>query len=196
MLIVFNAVVLVIQSAPALDSPRGNDGYFRAWEDWALLMIFIIFTFEIFARIVVTGLIFDPKMTLTAVPGVLEPRVVSQPQMLLSRYQSFRRHINRSPSPVQDGLHRSNSMVRPSAIAHRQIRAQQQWRSENIKQRQAEERNRQEATRSGLPAGAQPRQSKPRSRGALFEELPFEVAMKRQMSMAATGRPFLRHSWQ
>jgi hypothetical protein len=43
-LIILNAVVLIIQAAPALFEPRVDDGYFRSWEDAVLLVLFVIFT--------------------------------------------------------------------------------------------------------------------------------------------------------
>ncbi|WWD18487.1 hypothetical protein CI109_102939 [Kwoniella shandongensis] len=63
-LIIANVVILSIQSASPLNDPRSNDGYFQSWEDTALLVLFIIFTLEMFARIVVTGLILDPDTSL------------------------------------------------------------------------------------------------------------------------------------
>ena len=44
MFIILNVVVLVIQGAPALDTPRQDDGYFQSWEDVVLLVLFGIFT--------------------------------------------------------------------------------------------------------------------------------------------------------
>ncbi|ORY24315.1 high-affinity cell membrane calcium channel [Naematelia encephala] len=61
MMIIANVVVLAIQSARGLNEPREDTGYFQSWEDVVLLVLFSIFTFEMFARIIVTGLIFDPE---------------------------------------------------------------------------------------------------------------------------------------
>ena len=44
MLIVLNVVVLMIQSAPELNTPREDDGYFQGWEDVVLLGLFAVFT--------------------------------------------------------------------------------------------------------------------------------------------------------
>ena len=43
-LIIANVVVLAIQAAPALNTPREDDGYFQSWEDGVLLILFLIFT--------------------------------------------------------------------------------------------------------------------------------------------------------
>ncbi|GAA6002036.1 hypothetical protein JCM10207_003048 [Rhodosporidiobolus poonsookiae] len=60
-LIILQVVVLTIQSSyNVYDHPRPTKGYFHAWEDVVLFAIFVCFTVEIVARIVVTGLIFNP----------------------------------------------------------------------------------------------------------------------------------------
>ncbi|KAG7087347.1 hypothetical protein E1B28_013323 [Marasmius oreades] len=66
-LIIVNAIVLTIQGARSLtlddtlDAPQ-RKGYFRTWEDWVLFALFTIFTFEAFARICVSGFLFDPDI--------------------------------------------------------------------------------------------------------------------------------------
>ncbi|KAE9397917.1 hypothetical protein BT96DRAFT_1020456 [Gymnopus androsaceus JB14] len=72
LLIIVNAVVLTLQAATpetlpggAADgdaSPPAIKGYFHAWEDYALFVLFIIFTLEAFARICVSGFLFDPEI--------------------------------------------------------------------------------------------------------------------------------------
>jgi len=46
LLILFNAIVLIIQSARAifLASPQPSSGYFHGWEDYALFVLFIFYT--------------------------------------------------------------------------------------------------------------------------------------------------------
>ena len=55
LLIVFNAIVLTIQAARSLNLPDADDssedplpppvrGYFHSWEDYALFILFILFT--------------------------------------------------------------------------------------------------------------------------------------------------------
>ncbi|KAJ7479857.1 Ion transport protein-domain-containing protein [Mycena latifolia] len=63
LLIIFNAVVLTIQSSRSLtlnDAPSTVTGYFHTWEDYALFVLFVFFTLEACARICVSGLLFDP----------------------------------------------------------------------------------------------------------------------------------------
>lgn len=61
LLIILSAVILTIQSAPSVYLyPRPTSpGYFHSWEDYALFSIFISFTLELIARIVVSGLMFS-----------------------------------------------------------------------------------------------------------------------------------------
>ncbi|KAJ7159975.1 hypothetical protein C8R43DRAFT_1233933 [Mycena crocata] len=64
LLIILNAVILAIQSSRTLtlaNPPLIIAGYFHAWEDYALVSLFVVFTLEAFARIIVSGLLFDPE---------------------------------------------------------------------------------------------------------------------------------------
>ena len=49
LLILFNAIVLVIQSARAvfLDSNQPSPGYFQTWEDYTLFVLFVLYTSDI-----------------------------------------------------------------------------------------------------------------------------------------------------
>ncbi|KIJ40348.1 hypothetical protein M422DRAFT_256903 [Sphaerobolus stellatus SS14] len=67
-LILFNAVILVIQSSRALFlDPNQPKGYFQGWEDYVLFTLFIFYTLEAFARICVNGLVLDPETPITAI---------------------------------------------------------------------------------------------------------------------------------
>lgn len=190
LLIVFHAAVLISQSAPRLRGPRDTTGYFHSWEDTTLLAIFIFYTVEAMARMIVTGFIFDPQMTLTEVPGVIEPRKVSQPKVLLERLLSGRKRPDQTRPGGENHLRRAISALRPSAAVHQQFRAQQRWRSEN------QEREKQSLHSVGNGHPNRPAPAGSTSKTKLFNELPFEAALKRQVGMVTTGRPYLRHSWQ
>ncbi|KAL6310254.1 Ion transport protein-domain-containing protein [Sparassis latifolia] len=69
LLIIFNAVVLTLQAvhsaalpADGSGSPPNVKGYFHSWEDYALFVLFCLFTFEAFARISVSGFLLDPDV--------------------------------------------------------------------------------------------------------------------------------------
>lgn len=62
-LILLSVVVFTIQSSPSVYThPRPMTGYFHSWEDYTLFGIFIAFTVEIAARIIVTGLYYNPPL--------------------------------------------------------------------------------------------------------------------------------------
>ncbi|KAG8883427.1 calcium channel protein [Tulasnella sp. 332] len=67
LLILANGVILALQAHLNVQGdprPVGR-GFFKSWEDYALFMLFVIFTLEAFARVVVTGFILDPETRIT-----------------------------------------------------------------------------------------------------------------------------------
>ena len=64
-MIAFNATVLIIQSARDVEKEPRMPGYFNHWEDYTLLVIFCIFTVEVVAKMIVSGLIINPPANLT-----------------------------------------------------------------------------------------------------------------------------------
>ncbi|WVQ85091.1 hypothetical protein IAT38_007255 [Cryptococcus sp. DSM 104549] len=100
LLIITNVVVLAIQSAPTLNTPREDDGYFQSWEDYVLLALFVVFTLEMFARIVVTGLLLDPETSLREAlffPSGVIPVVKRYFSIAPSTFTST---LNRDPSKI------------------------------------------------------------------------------------------------
>ncbi|KAL8283193.1 hypothetical protein RQP46_005971 [Phenoliferia psychrophenolica] len=68
--ILLSVVIMTLQTAPNVYSyPRPAKGYFHSWEDYALFGLFVAFTIEVLARIVVTGLFINPPL----------PKVASSP---------------------------------------------------------------------------------------------------------------------
>ncbi|KAI6024262.1 Ion transport protein-domain-containing protein [Pisolithus marmoratus] len=77
-LILMTAIVFVVQASRSLllptdqSSPSPRVGYFHAWEDYVLFVLYILFTLEALARICVCGFVFDPEVptsVLFAVPS-------------------------------------------------------------------------------------------------------------------------------
>ncbi|KAH9931746.1 Ion transport protein-domain-containing protein [Amylocystis lapponica] len=73
LLIIFNAVVLTLQAvhsttlpANGTGSPPHIVGFFHTWEDYALFIIFCLFTLEAFARISVSGFLLDPEIPVSS----------------------------------------------------------------------------------------------------------------------------------
>lgn len=59
-LIIANLVMLIMQSARNVFNHPRKSGYFDYWEDYALLGVFVVYTVEVLARIVVSGLVINP----------------------------------------------------------------------------------------------------------------------------------------
>jgi hypothetical protein len=86
-LIILNAVVLTIQSSRSLTltvPPAVSKGYFHSWEDGVLFGLFIVFTLEAFARICVSGLLFDPDSGSSLTLPATEKTSVPPPPETLS----------------------------------------------------------------------------------------------------------------
>lgn len=105
LLIVANVVILTIQSAKDIyEYPRPTGaGFFREWEDYTLFVIFVAFTLEITARILVAGFIFNAEESL-------------QTRSYKARIARFRARIEGRPvhAPV---MQRSNSSSMPGFSA-------------------------------------------------------------------------------
>lgn len=128
LLIILNAAVLTAQAWPTLLLPTANGpalpprihGYFHSWDDYVLFVLFIIFTcvasslisdpadislhrLEAFARICVTGFLFDPE--------------VSVLDMFSSPYPSHDQYTQGAPS--SSGIARQSSLSRTQSITQR-----------------------------------------------------------------------------
>lgn len=106
LLILADVVILTIQAAPnVFTHPRPNGaGYFHTWEDWALFVINILFSIEIFARILVAGLIYNPIESAAEATADQTKTLVGTVKGLLVRANS-----NASRRSGEAGLHRSYS---------------------------------------------------------------------------------------
>lgn len=110
-LILMTAVVLVIQASRTLllstdqSTPSPQVGYFHAWEDYALFVLYILFTIESLARICVSGFVFDPEIPTSALFTV---------PSFSSSSSGFTSVLAGSLSTVdaRDPISRSNSLAR------------------------------------------------------------------------------------
>ncbi|KAH8980165.1 Ion transport protein-domain-containing protein [Lactarius hatsudake] len=71
--ILFYAILLTIQASRSL-TLSGSDatpprvlGFFQTWEDYIIFSLFVLFSFEAFSRICVSGLILDPEVPIYAI---------------------------------------------------------------------------------------------------------------------------------
>ncbi|EIW66778.1 hypothetical protein TREMEDRAFT_40774 [Tremella mesenterica DSM 1558] len=108
LLIIANVVVLAIQGSTPLTSPRLDPGYFTSWEDYVLFALFIVFTLEMFARMVVTGLILDPDTSIR--------EYLFAPTGLIP---SIEKHLNISHTSSKTILNRPTPIAKPHWAARR-----------------------------------------------------------------------------
>ncbi|GAA5981675.1 hypothetical protein JCM10908_004562 [Rhodotorula pacifica] len=105
LLIILQVIVQTIRSSYSVYThPRPTKGYFHTWEDVVLFVIFCAFTVEIFARIIVTGLIINPPRPVAPLD------VKSNPYGTPSRTPSIVTRIQSHLSPL-----RSHSSAQRSA---------------------------------------------------------------------------------
>ncbi|KAF9236771.1 Ion transport protein-domain-containing protein [Melanogaster broomeanus] len=74
-LIIFDAIALVLQASrslllPPSQTPTTEQGYFHAWEDYVIFVLFVLFTTEALARICVSGLLLDPEVPTSSLLAV------------------------------------------------------------------------------------------------------------------------------
>ncbi|GAC97767.1 likely calcium channel [Pseudozyma hubeiensis SY62] len=98
LLILANTVTLVVQSAPSVYTHPRPANYFGGITDYILLAIFAIYTIEILARIIVSGLIINPPPLIAAPIPVASPDQPDSPDAKESipAQSEHRRQMSRS----------------------------------------------------------------------------------------------------
>ena len=106
LLIILQVVVQTIRSSyNVYEHPRPTKGFFHSWEDVVLFVVFCSFTVEIFARIIVTGLVINPPQPIAPVDVKANPYgTPSRTPSIVTRIQS---HL--SPMKSQSSAQRSAS---------------------------------------------------------------------------------------
>ncbi|EIW52938.1 uncharacterized protein TRAVEDRAFT_155754 [Trametes versicolor FP-101664 SS1] len=234
LLIIINGLVLAIQASrphalpedwPDDSPPPPMKGYFHAWEDYVLFVLFCLFTLEAFARICVSGLLLDPEVpvsTLFQSPFATYPNMARPPNTAVEA--SF--NIARTPSVTSthgpSQLHRGLSMTqrlkqfrknlaRPFTLAHHSLSASQPSAGSN----NTPSRPRSDTTQSKSPmaekalSGAQHLHAHMRNPSeptflskALRSDnsentlsLPFRLSVEDSRGQTHRNLPYLRHSW-
>ncbi|KAG9016762.1 calcium channel protein [Tulasnella sp. 427] len=170
LLIMFNAVVLTIQAHRSVFIVGREDGFFHTWEDYALFVLFIIFTLEAFARILVTGLLLDPTTRWTDYQLFFQ-KVKATPGKVHSRFGTVAStttvNMIEAKLPSESG-----STVTNAGTAGR-------TRSESHSHVYPPERS--SSSWVGSKLG--------------FERHPFQLAIEQQQNLSEQNLPYLRHSW-
>ncbi|GAA6002347.1 calcium channel protein CCH1 [Rhodotorula paludigena] len=114
LLIILQVVVQTIQASPDVYAhPRPTKGYFHTWEDVVLFVVFCIFTVEIVARVIVTGLIINPPRP----PSAPEPKtdIYGTPKRSPSLLTKISTRLSPLPSPqASPSAHRPGLFPSPS----------------------------------------------------------------------------------
>lgn len=111
LLILLTAVVFVVQASRTIllpadqSTPSPQVGYFHVWEDYALFVLYILFTIESLARICTSGFVFDPEVSTSALFTV--PSFRSSPSGFTSVPTG-----SLSAADVRDNIPRPNSSGR------------------------------------------------------------------------------------
>ncbi|KAK0201179.1 Ion transport protein-domain-containing protein [Desarmillaria ectypa] len=125
LLIILNAIILTIQAAPSLTLPDANStaptikGYFQTWEDYVLFVLFIVFTLEAFARICVSGFLFDPEIPASSLFTVFSsyPDANSTPAAGSSSAAVTQSSLSRNFSITQRLRNFNHNLSRPFALS-------------------------------------------------------------------------------
>lgn len=206
-LIILSVVILTIQSAPSVYThPRPTSGYFHSWEDYVLFVLFIFFTIEIIARVVVTGLVINPAETidlntnLPSSPSAYSPHPLirsSSPNSLQrvasNPFEAIRARLSTSPSPSQN---RDNLTYPPTQHQTKKDTYSSTWSSHGTGTSLFEPSRRTQNASTDTTATASTSFSK-RSRNSLGPNVaaatPFVLSIRRQRT--TYQQAFLRHSW-
>ncbi|KAL7278048.1 hypothetical protein ACG7TL_008012 [Trametes sanguinea] len=152
-LIIVNGLVLAIQASRPhalpedwpFDRPPPVAGYFHAWEDYVLFVLFCLFTLEAFARICVSGFLLDPEVpisTLFQSPFATYPDITRPPNTAAEASFNVTRTPSLTGSHNQSHLHRGQTMTqrlkqirknlaRPFTLAHHSLSNPQPATSES-----------------------------------------------------------------
>ncbi|KAH8919447.1 hypothetical protein BT69DRAFT_1246450 [Atractiella rhizophila] len=212
LLIIANVVVLTLQASKnALTEKQfRKPGYFHAWEDYALFGLFVAFTIEMFARIIVSGLIFGPneQAELLQRGGSITRSIRPTGRMSLSDMgkrltrpieelmnSSFSHGIGGSKTGVGGGR-RKEEMLEMEAT-HEKWGSAMSYNSTTSLVSKSTSTNGSakrygNASATSVPMGISSSLNGQKSNSTL-KGAPFKLAIERQVESAQT--PYLRHSW-
>ena len=187
-----NAIVLTIQSSHSFSSTdiRPTErGYFHQWEDYALLGLFVIFTLEAFARIIVTGLLVDPEIPITSLrmsfSGLTQGSLSSRLQSITPRFTQVPEHLQPDPMPRTPRSPRFG----PTENSSRLFPLPTLYPPEMYLSPRS--RNANEVNAHGMHSREGTGDSSLTRNG----NLPFQLAIQKQRDLLESSRPYLRHSW-
>ncbi|EJT98090.1 hypothetical protein DACRYDRAFT_118858 [Dacryopinax primogenitus] len=188
-LIIANVIILTIQAVPNVYATPREAGFFGTWEDFALFGLFVVFTLEALARILVSGLILDPETPLRSLwaPFPDSSRVTEQGTL-----HRFRTRFKQ----VIDLPHRSASGRNLSRVGTNSSVGEKSGTSSSTTLNGNVYAN---GNTYATPAQRKVYMENPSSTalmGSLRQiETPFQAAVRRQNVLSLQSRPYLRHAW-
>lgn len=129
-LIVFQTILLAVDSAPSyVDDPRSK-GWGKSWIDYALFVLFIIYTLEIIARIIVSGFWFNPQeySTINRSMGFKNAIIEQWRRLFAPPRQSINKPPPSSMEPQQPSILRSFTSMQGESDQPGHTRQQQRVR--------------------------------------------------------------------
>ncbi|KAK7696443.1 hypothetical protein QCA50_001100 [Cerrena zonata] len=228
LLIIFNAVALTNQAARSVApadssvSPPQIHGFFHAWEDYALFVLFVLFTFEAFARITVTGFLLDPEVPVSSLFTSIfsEPDIPIPPSASVDPTGTLARHgsLARSNSTRQVHLHgislaerfrlfrynitrpfalRQNSFPLPSRDNSAATPTSGSRRRSDTVQSRTPMMEKAEHAHSHIRNPSHPTFMKTvlKSDNEDLLSLPFRLSIQRSQTVTQRNLPYLRQSW-
>ncbi|KAI0073340.1 hypothetical protein K474DRAFT_1666711 [Panus rudis PR-1116 ss-1] len=226
LLIILNAVILTVQAAHSIapspdDGPVRVSGYFHSWEDYALFVLFILFTLESFARIAVSGFLLDPEIPISLLftspfsgyqDSVMPQTSTTDPNASLARQGSLNRSLSaRRPGSkltIRERWHRFlDNISRPFVLRHQLPTLPAR---DAISSSTPTTRRRSDTVQSKTPMMEKMEHvhshirhpSHPSFLSTAFKSdnddilsLPFRLSVQRSRQMTERNLPYLRQSW-
>ncbi|TBU26428.1 Ion transport protein-domain-containing protein [Dichomitus squalens] len=125
LLIILNAVVLFIQASiphalpadwPDDARPPPVTGYFHAWEDYVLFVLFCLFTLEAFARMCVSGFLLDPEISVST---LFQSPFSAYPDITRPPNTAAEGSFNLARTPSVNTTHSTSQLHRGQTITQR-----------------------------------------------------------------------------
>ncbi|KIJ67326.1 hypothetical protein HYDPIDRAFT_127226 [Hydnomerulius pinastri MD-312] len=219
-LIIVNAIALVVQASrtlllPSSQNPITQKGFFHAWEDYTIFVLFVLFTVEAFARIAVSGFLLDPEVptsSLLSISFSTKSGYTSAPSASnanvnatlgrsgsLARGLSFRRLYENITRPFALPLAAQASSFAQDPIrippSSSSPRAEKPTHSPALSQSQTQtQAHAREASQPTFLSRAL-RSDQPKSNPDDIISLPFRLDIQAARQKVVRNLPYLRQSW-
>ncbi|QRW09988.1 ion transport domain-containing protein [Ceratobasidium sp. AG-Ba] len=199
-LIFANAVFLTTQAWYSVYVREREDGYFKMWEDYALFILFCIFTVEMIARIIVSGFVLDPEIKPSSVKAWIQD--LAPGDNFAARARSVRRKVFEQRAPYSQAAANSTTALDDKSSAQKTTLSLALVSQVNLVAAHGS-RSQPEVTHPATPGPSYPphppSQHVQSASGTWYlhqtTDTPFQLAVARQRILAEQSSTYLRHSW-